>query len=708
MKAGLKKHALLLSLLALALVLAIALSVYINAANRRIFDIGSSSLKELYSNMNESFISHTEKQWSMLETLRPLLETGDGQVTPEYLAGLRGTWGFTEFFFIEESGDYISAGGETGYFSYGKTYHQLFEHSRNIVVNATDSVRGVLTLFAVPAAGEWQGRTFTAIAVGYDREQVGQLISARAYEGSTESFIIHGSGSVLLSDSDKADFSIYAAVSGEGSSLNTRELTGLRLGLESGGEDVMQFSLDGERYYLIYFPVGIDDLMMVGLVPVRIFNATAKNLQLLTVAAAALMMLILMGSAWAGITLSRKEKQRSLAAVVAAEAESQAKSAFLANMSHDIRTPINAIVGLSTLLEKDAGDEAKVRLHTRKIQSSSRHLLELINNVLDMSKIESGKLVINSADFSLLDVAEDMDILIRPQAEAKNQTFTVDTAGLRAPRVTGDRVHLNQVLLNLLSNAVKYTPEGGDVRFTLAGEAAGDGTGSYTFTVKDNGMGMSPDYLRQIFEPFTREQSTLTNHVQGTGLGMSITKKIVDALGGTISIASAKGAGSTFTVRLGFPLAEAPASTPAPTEAPREEAGNVFAGRHFLVAEDNELNQEIIRDLLEMMDATCDIAENGREAVDKFAASAPGTYHAVFMDVQMPVMNGYEATGALRQLPHPEAAAIPVIAMTANAFDEDVQNALNAGMDAHVAKPVDMKLLARVLADLDREKAKEQ
>ena len=702
MKAGSKKRALLLSLL--ALMLAIALSLYVSAANRRIFDISSSSLKELYSSLNDSFISHTEKQWSMLEALRPLLEAGDGNVTPEYLAGLRDTWGFTEFFFINESGDYISADGGTGYFSYGNTYHQLIENNENIVTNATDSERGMLTLFAVPATGQWQGTAFTAIAVGYDREQVGQLISAHAYEGSTESFIVRGRGSVLLSNSDKAEYSIYAAVSGKGSSLDTRELTELRLGLESGGENVMKFTLNGERYYLIYLPVGIADLMIVGLVPVRIFDASTKNLQMLTIAAAALMMTILAVSAWIG----RREKQRTMAAVIAAEAESRAKSSFLANMSHDIRTPINAIVGLSTLLDKDAGDEAKVRLHTKKIQSSSRHLLELINNVLDMSKIESGKLVINSSDFSLLDVAEEMDVLIRPQAEAKNQTFSVDTAGMRDPWVTGDRVHLNQVLLNLLSNAVKYTPDGGSVRFTLIEEAEEDGIGQYIFTVKDNGIGMSSDYMRHIFDPFTREQSTLTNYVQGTGLGMSITKKIVDALDGTISIASSKGSGSTFTVRLSFPLAVPPAETPAAADGPREEAGNVFAGRHFLVAEDNELNQEIIHDLLEMMDATCDIAENGREAVEKFAASAPGTYYAVFMDVQMPVMNGYEATEALRRLDHPEAASIHVIAMTANAFDEDIRNALNAGMDAHVAKPVDMKLLARVLEDLDKGKAKEK
>ena len=697
-----KNTTFLLIAVILVVVLSCFLSLYANVASTKIFQSSSISLRELYGNINDSFLAHTQKQWNMLETVSPLLKRDNGLNYSEYLAGLQKIWKYTDIFFIDKSGNYITGDGTTGYFSYGKAYHSLFDKGEKIVLNASDSLRGVITLFAIPAIGSWQGQEYTAIAVGYDRIQVKELIGSSVYEGKTETFISLSDGSVVLSDSDKASYSIFAVINEKsGNSLSESETEKIQMEIKDGIENVRRLSSGNEDYYMISLPVGLADLRITGFVPTQVFDASLKNLQLISMlAATGIMVLVFIGFVIGAHTMLA-EKRKSKEAVITAEAESKAKSTFLANMSHDIRTPINGIVGLATLLEKDADNPEKVRLHTRKIQSASHLLLELINNVLDMSKIESGKLVIGESDFNLQDIAEEMDILIRPQAEAKKQNFSVDTTNIQDPYVTGDQVHLHQVLVNLLSNAVKYTQNGGNISLCIRQEGeTGGNIGQYRFIVKDNGMGMNEEYIKTIFTPFSRAENTLTNKIQGTGLGMAITKKIIDALDGNISIESKPGEGSTFYVDLAFAISAVPEIQKADfhdSNKSDDTAEEIFKGRHFLVAEDNELNQEIIGDLLSMYDATCDIVGNGQIAVETFEASNPGQYDAIFMDVQMPVMNGYKATEKIRNCSHAEAAGIPIIAMTANAFDDDVKNALQSGMNAHVAKPVDMKMLAKVL-----------
>lgn len=697
-----KNTTFLLFAVILVVVLFCFLSLYANVASTKIFQSSSISLRELYGNINDSFLAHTQKQWNMLETVSPLLKRDNGLNYSEYLAGLQKIWKYTDIFFIDKSGNYITGDGTTGYFSYGKAYHSLFDKGEKIVLNASDSLRGVITLFAIPAIGSWQGQEYTAIAVGYDRIQVKELIGSSVYEGKTETFISLSDGSVVLSDSDKASYSIFAVINEKsGNSLSESETEKIQMEIKDGIENVRRLSSGNEDYYMISLPVGLADLRITGFVPTQVFDASLKNLQLISMLAAIGIMVLVFIGLVIGTRTVLAEKRKSKEAVITAEAESKAKSAFLANMSHDIRTPINGIVGLATLLEKDADNPEKVRLHTRKIQSASHLLLELINNVLDMSKIESGKLVIGESDFNLQDIAEEMDILIRPQVEAKKQNFSVDTTNIQDSYVTGDQVHLHQVLVNLLSNAVKYTPDGGNISLCIRQEGeTGGNIGQYRFIVKDNGMGMTEEYLKTIFTPFSRAENTLTNKIQGTGLGMAITKKIIDALDGNISIESKPGEGSTFYVDLAFAISAVPETQKADfTDSNKSDdtPEEIFKGRHFLVAEDNELNQEIIGDLLSMYDATCDIVGNGQIAVETFEASNPGQYDAIFMDVQMPVMDGYKATEKIRNCSHAEASGIPIIAMTANAFDDDVKNALHSGMNAHVAKPVDMKMLAKVL-----------
>ena len=524
----------------------------------------------------------------------------------------------------------------------------------------------------------------------------------------------------------------------------------------------------------------------------------------------------------------REIYNRQLAeALQAAQAASNSKTTFLSNMSHDIRTPMNAVLGFTMLLERDAQNPDKVREYTKKIMASGQHLLSLINDILDVSKIESGKVVLSVEEFTLNDLVSSVDAIIRPMAKAREQKFFVTVTGVRHEYLLGDETRINQILINLLSNAVKYTPAGGNIWFRIIGRGQRSSQFEHIrIEVEDDGYGMTPEYLETIFDAFTRAENSTTNKVQGTGLGMAITKNIVELMGGTIDVSSEVDKGSIFRVDLEFRIPEGQADrqfwkesgisrmlalgggqsgesiqalmedmdvavdlVQSTGEALRllqssdigaegyqlvlldcdlpdidaveaagrirallpeapilflkeyeegeedraseiEKAGMMFKpffvsvlkekvrkiqdarkadedaekaqedslkGMNFLAAEDNEINAEILREILSMENASCEIVENGKLAVERFAACRAGEFDAILMDVQMPVMNGYEATRAIRALEREDAGEIPIIAMTANAFAEDEKEALRAGMDVHLAKPVNVELLKQIV-----------
>lgn len=530
----------------------------------------------------------------------------------------------------------------------------------------------------------------------------------------------------------------------------------------------------------------------------------------------------------------RRMNQTLAHALQVAKSANEAKSNFLANMSHDIRTPMNAIVGFSVLLRKNPDNPDKVREYTKKIISSGQHLLSLINDVLDMSKIESGKTSLNPTEFRLAELIEEIHTIVLPQMKMKKLTFELRSRGRLPEYIVGDRLRINQILLNLLSNAIKYTPEGGSIILTTEGrQKAVSNLVHIRFIVEDNGYGMSAEFLKNVFEPFAREDNEKINGIQGTGLGMAITKNIVELMGGTISVDSKPGQGSAFTVDLelqtvpGEPdkefwkehgitrilvaddmedvcvdVRELMAETGVEVDCAiggkeavrmasaaaeiheeyhiiildwkmtdmdgveaakriREKVGDMvpvmvltsydfddieeeareagitaflnkpffvssfrrevekscmsaqkpdnmdspdenmeFAGMRILAAEDNESNAEILTELLKLEGIECEIAENGKEAVDMFNASEPGYYDMIFMDIAMPVMDGYEATGYIRSSLHPDGATIPIVAMTAYVFEEDIRRALDAGMDAHTAKPIDMENVKMLMREL--------
>ena len=385
------------------------------------------------------------------------------------------------------------------------------------------------------------------------------------------------------------------------------------------------------------------------------------------------------------------------AALEIAEKASKAKTDFLSNMSHDIRTPMNAIIGITTLMKNELHQPEKLAEHLGKLETSGQLLLGIINDILDMSRIESGKTTLNVEKMNLTQRISQLDSVIRQQAGQRRQTFTVETH-VQHENVLGDSNRLKQVLMNILSNAVKYTPNGGHIRLEIDELTHTEHYTKYRFVVQDDGIGMSEEFQKTLFEPFTREEKSGTNKVQGTGLGMAITKSIVDLMGGTIHVESTTGKGTRFEVVLEFPI-DAEADTVQETQVPpeEEETASPLSGMKFLCAEDNAINAEILEMLLEANGASCTICANGQEIVDAFASVKPGDYDMILMDVQMPVMDGLEATRRIRSSENPLGKTIPILAMTANAFLEDMQKSREAGMDEHLSKPVDISALEQTV-----------
>ena len=581
-------------------------------------------------------------------------------------------------------------------------------------------------------------------------------------------------------------------------------------------------------------------IFLVGYVPIQAIQQEGRTVSqnifivVASMLAAFFLCILLYYLSWRQQDKLRKEQeaerklhsQQLAEALQAAQIASESKTTFLSNMSHDIRTPMNAVLGFTTLLSKDAENPAKVREYTQKIMASGQHLLSLINDILDVSKIESGKVVLNLEEFSLNDVISSVDAIIQPMAKARKQDFHLEATGIRHERLIGDETRINQILINLLSNAVKYTPEGGHIRFRIMELKQRSSQFEHIrIEVEDDGYGMTPEYLETIFDAFTRAENSTTNKVQGTGLGMAITKSIVELMGGTIEVFSEVDRGSLFRVDLELRIQEGHAdrrfweqrgisrvlavdadpesresiqslmqdagirldtaagweeaaawlrdngkdcqivlldwetcglqaardlresfsmpilflaesgaegleealqiksagiltkpffvsafrekvaqlwADPGEAPAPAEDSG--LRGFHFLAAEDNEINAEILTELLEIEGASCEIVENGRLAVERFQEAEAGEFDAILMDVQMPVMNGHEAARAIRSLEREDAGRIPIIAMTANAFAEDEKAALDAGMTAHVAKPLNMEHLKSVIAQCTKRK----
>ncbi len=775
-----------------------------------------------------------------MESYDAMLMLLDSQGNCYDAAGKRGVW---------QDIDRISGGGERYTFITDSYIYQ-------------GSYWAFVQKFDTPLLAGGDGTAFTHAVLLKDVHTMAQYYDSASYGSRNETYILKSNGTRMYDGGDEGNTIQAYNVLKVLEEMEGQPYADIRAALD--GQDTVSagFYSDGVEYYFCLTSLEEYDTLLLFLIPAEYVAAgTVRMVETVirTLLGLAVVMVVLLILALAAISrqqtsarmfrqeqenLRRQEEmnarlEESNAALAQskrtieqafeiAEGANRAKSSFLSNMSHDIRTPMNAIVGFAALLGRDAENPDKVREYTRKITASSQHLLGLINDILDISKIEAGKTTLNLSDENIVDLIENIDSIIRPQMKAKGHSFEVYSRDIRHEHVVMDKLRLNQILLNLLSNAVKYTPDNGHIVFTVqelpqhAMQLA-----HFRFIVEDDGYGMSPEYVERIFQAFTREEDSVTNKIQGTGLGMAITKNLLDLMGGSILVESEKGKGSKFTVDLemhvsdqvidqqfwqnngisrlltvddeevicqniqmvmesagvsvdyatngrtavemvreavnegapyhivlldwkmpgidGVETARLIRQEPAQdvpililtsydwpevedeakaagvdaclakpffltsfrqkvdsvlhSEKAPEASGqaSVLEGMHILVAEDNEINAEILEELLDMVGATCDICENGQAVAEAFAASQPGQYRLILMDVQMPVMNGYDATRAIRAMPHPLAQTIPIIAMTANAFAEDIRDALEAGMTAHVAKPIDMGVLEQTV-----------
>ena len=392
-------------------------------------------------------------------------------------------------------------------------------------------------------------------------------------------------------------------------------------------------------------------------------------------------------------------EQKNVALQLAVQRETKAnlaKREFLFNMSHDIRTPMNAIIGFTALAQTHIDDRGQVEDYLKKISVSSQHLLSLINDVLDMSRIESGKVTLEAKPVHLPELVHELRDIVQAVVSEKGLSLTLDTVGVENEDIIADPLRLEQILINVLANAVKFTPDGGQIGLWIVQkDTAPAGYADFEFHIKDNGIGMSEEFQKHIFEQFARERTSTVSKIQGTGLGMAITKSLVDMMGGRITVKSEQGKGSEFTISLRFPIGEAKTE-----QTPPAAKASAFTGKKLLVVEDNELNLEIASTLLKEAGFAVDTAENGKVAVEKVEAASADRYDLILMDIQMPEMDGYEATRRIRALPDTKKAALPIVAMTANAFEDDRKNALRAGMNGHIAKPLDIQKLFQVLSEL--------
>ena len=463
--------------------------------------------------------------------------------------------------------------------------------------------------------------------------------------------------------------------------------------LRSGDSGAFELSCQGQKYMVISEKIG-DDWQSVSLINIRVFYRP-----LMIVMSLLILFTILEAIVFLTIIYNQSVKNLAVASAEAAENASRAKSRFLSRMSHEIRTPINAIIGLDSIALRDESISPHTRDELNKIGTSARHLLSIVNDILDMSRIESGRMELKEEIFSFRDFLEQICIIVDGQCEDKGLRFVCSREEGLEEYYVGDSLKLKQVLINVLGNSVKFTDAPGTITLNAAQTACNDERATLRFEMTDTGIGMDKEFIPKLFEAFSQEDTGNTTRYGGSGLGMAITRSFVEMMGGTIRVESEKGFGSSFTVTV--TVGRAKENEKAATAGKDAKSAEVLPDRlHLLIVEDQEMNAEVLADLLELENISSEWAENGKRGVEMFAESEKGRFDAILMDMRMPVMDGLTATREIRKLDRPDASTIPIIALSANAFEEDVRQCLEAGMNAHLSKPVDLDRLKETLGRL--------
>ena len=693
----------------------------------------SSQLEEMSSQLRVNLHYNLETHWNLVASIKDYVNAQSFSSKEQAQQGIKEAEGIfhTELYgcrimLLDAMGRGYTTDGEVGiwddlkYLADGAVKHTF--------VTDTSNVKGTYLAFShklQSRSDSKRGLRFTHMVLLKEISTIRKYYTTESYGGHAATYIINRNGTLAYYDADNEDIlgvrNVFKALR-EGTYAGSKDFATMRQQLNNYGIATASVLLKDNEYYYCLAKMAEYDMTIMLLIPaeyvaVSTMTMLQSALRIQVVFTVLLLGLVLL----ALISIVRAERSSKMIkieketnqklnklrvaaedALKVAESASKAKSTFLSNMSHDIRTPMNAIIGFATLALDDIRDGKKVEDYLSKILSSSKHLLGLINDILDMSRIESGKVVLEEQETDLVTTLQELQSIMEGQAKERKLKLHVDYSNLRDRYVFCDKTRLNQVMFNLLANAVKFTSEGGSIWLTMSQLEPTyevEDRAIYEIRVKDTGIGMDKEFIKHIFEPFERERTSTVSKIQGTGLGMAITKNIVDMMGGTIEVESQKGVGTEFIIRLELRLqAEARVANEDGTKQHgHAEGGFEFAGKHLLLAEDNELNREIACMLLSKYGFVIDTAENGQEAVDLVAASAPDYYDLVLMDIQMPVMDGHEATRRIRNLKDKELAKVPVVAMTANAFDEDRKAAKECGMNGFISKPINMQEVVQAL-----------
>ena len=693
----------------------------------------SSQLEEMSSQLRVNLHYNLETHWNLVASIKDYVNVQSFSSKEQAQQGIKEAEGIfhTELYgcrimLLDAMGRGYTTDGEVGiwddlkYLADGAVKHTF--------VTDTSNVKGTYLAFShklQSRSDSKRGLRFTHMVLLKEISTIRKYYTTESYGGHAATYIINRNGTLAYYDADNEDIlgvrNVFKALR-EGTYTGSKDFATMRQQLNNYGIATASVLLKDNEYYYCLAKMAEYDMTIMLLVPaeyvaVSTMTMLQSALRIQVVFTVLLLGLVLL----ALISIVRAERSSKMIkieketnqklnklrvaaedALKVAESASKAKSTFLSNMSHDIRTPMNAIIGFATLALDDIRDGKKVEDYLSKILSSSKHLLGLINDILDMSRIESGKVVLEEQETDLVTTLQELQSIMEGQAKERKLKLHVDYSNLRDRHVYCDKTRLNQVMFNLLANAVKFTSEGGSIWLTMSQlepTCEVEDRAIYEIRVKDTGIGIDKAFIKHIFEPFERERTSTVSKIQGTGLGMAITKNIVDMMGGTIEVESQKGVGTEFIIRLELRLqAEARVANEDGTKQHGHAEGVAeFAGKRLLLAEDNELNREIACMLLSKYGFVIDTAENGQEAVDLVAASAPDYYDLVLMDIQMPVMDGHEATRRIRNLEDKELAKVPVVAMTANAFDEDRKAAKECGMNGFISKPINMQEVVQAL-----------
>lgn len=809
---------------AVFIIIAVLIS-YFFSIRQAMYAESSEHLNEVSQQMASSLNKQTENQWRLLDLFYHSYidaSTRDMEAFNSVIREQQADWGFDGLCFVDENATYYDSETHFSLLSQESVTDHLLTRQEPVILDNVifEDTQRLIFLTPIPDM-RFGDQTFRAIGVTYNRQNIFDILNIEAFNAQASLYIIHEDGVVLFRSTQDELIQGYNLINSlaQDAQFQRGSAQTLRESIGTEKRELMTVTLDGSEYYLNHTPIGVDDWQLVMLVPVDVVSGRIKQVSVLSFVCLSLVGALVVASFLLLHTASTKKVLRAEAqARRAAESANLAKSQFLSNMSHDIRTPMNAITGMAKIASDHIDEPEMVEDCLKKITLSGRLLVNLINDILDMSKIESGKMSLNNSTASLVDVMENVVSITQPTVRQKDLDFHIRIHGLEHETLSFDALRLNQVLINLLGNAVKFTPEGGRISLDVTERPSErEGFAHFVFRVSDTGIGMSPEFLTHLFDSFSRERDGRVDKIEGSGLGMAITKMIVTMMGGAIAVESAPDRGSVFTVDLDLCLAEDPDELRLPpikvlvadddgdtlqsarqflqelgvcadvtdsgegaiqmalaahaagadyqvifldwkmpgldgvsaaqairdqicAEIPilmvsaydwssietraaeacvngfiqkpffkstlynciqkyvlhREDKAETVAeafrltGRHILLAEDNEINREIAATVLADLGAEVAEAQNGREAVEAFDRSAPGYYDVILMDLQMPVMDGYEAARAIRLLDREDAGTIPIFAVTADAFAEDIEQVKKAGMNSHLAKPLNV------------------